>query len=387
MEKKGRKYFIALTGAKKNVGDFLITKRAIALLKHVSPEHDFLIYPHWKELEDLDLVNKSEGIIILGGPGFQMRMYPGVYKLTKNLDDIKVPVYTLGTGWKGIPGDRTTERLYHFSKTSKTLLDRINSTYAGISCRDYQTERVLKNNGYKNVTMTGCPVWYDLNSIGKEFKVPKEIKKIVYTPAQNELLSEQSIEVLRFLISKYRNAEIIASFHRGLGELDQYTTESDAENTKKIADAALKLGVKVIDVSGDSDKLKFYDEYDLHVGYRVHAHIYFLSKRLPSILLHEDGRGNGVSEALKSPGINAYKISSLSLLFNLFKQNYFIAKAYSRIGTGINDKIVDDLKEEISKIEMTNYECYKKTTNIIDEHFIIMKKFINSMIYNENNKL
>jgi|GEM_PF-4211101 len=42
-----------------------------------------------------------------------MNMYPGVYKLRKNIDDIKVPIYTLGVECYGTPGDKTTEKLYH----------------------------------------------------------------------------------------------------------------------------------------------------------------------------------------------------------------------------------------------------------------------------------
>jgi len=70
MDRKNKRYFIALTGAKKNVGDFLITYRAISLLEYIAPEYDYIIHPHWKELEDKEFINNSEGIIILGRPGF-----------------------------------------------------------------------------------------------------------------------------------------------------------------------------------------------------------------------------------------------------------------------------------------------------------------------------
>ncbi len=384
MKKGDKKYFIALTGAKKNAGDFLITDRAIALLKHITSEHDFIIYPHWNQFQDIEFVNNSEGIIILGGPGFQMNMFPGVYKLIENIEDIHVPIYTLGVGWYGKPGDETTEKLYHFSNSSKRLLDKINATYAGLSCRDYQTERVLKNNGYENVTMTGCPVWYDLDSIGKEFVYPKRIKKIVYTPAQRHIYSDQSIKVLEFLKNKYSDAEIIVSFHRGVGEVDEYTSEQDAKNTQKIADFAKQIGVQVADVSYSAHKLNFYDNCDIHIGYRVHAHIYFLSKRLPSILLHEDGRGNGVSEALKSPGINAYDSSKVySKIFKLFKHNYFMAKVYSKIGLKINKNIISDLSNTLDIVENTNYECFENISKSIDEHYRIMEEFIKRMIYGE----
>ncbi|UOR11317.1 polysaccharide pyruvyl transferase family protein [Halobacillus amylolyticus] len=375
------KYFIALTGAKKNVGDFLITDRAIALLRNIAPEYEFIIKPHWEKLDDIELVNNSEGVIILGGPGFQMNMYPDVYKLVKDLKNIKVPIHTLGVGWKGVPGDKTTEKLYQFTSSAKQMLDKMNDTFAGMSCRDHQTERTLRNNGYKNVTMTGCPVWYDLDSIGKEFVAPKEIKRIVYTPAQDEAFSDQSIEVLKFLKNRYSASDIIVSFHRGIGEVDQYTPENDARNTAKLEDAAKKMGLQVADVSFDATKLSFYDECDLHIGYRVHAHIYFLSKRLPSILLHEDGRGNGVSEALNSPGIDAYRPSEIySEIFGKFNKNARLLSLYNRLALKVNKNITADLNDLITELEDTNYNRFKGISKYIDQHYKVMEKFIKNVI-------
>ena len=94
-----RKYFVTLTGAKKNIGDFLITDRCEKLLAKIKPEYELIKFLHWESLDDkLEIINGSCGIIIFGGPGYQQSMYPDVYKLTKNLDDIKVPIIPLGLG-------------------------------------------------------------------------------------------------------------------------------------------------------------------------------------------------------------------------------------------------------------------------------------------------
>lgn len=373
-------YFCCLTGAKKNVGDFLITDRALSLLKTNLPGFEFLILPNWKILPDLELVNGSKGIIILGGPGFQMNMYPGVYKLVSDLELIKVPIFTLGVGWKGIPGDGVTEKLYLFNKSTHILLKKLNKSCAGMSCRDLPTKRVLNKNGYDNVTMTGCPAWYCRNSIGKRFQKPEEIRQLVYTPAQSHFYSNQSIEVLYYLKTKYSNAQIIVSFHRGLRQTDDYTSEYDAINTNKIAQAAEKIGAKILDVSYDISKLSFYDECDLHIGYRVHAHIYFLSKRLPSILLHEDGRGNGLTETLQSPGVNGYRISfRFAYMFGLFKKNRRILSLYRNIFMKLNPQITKELDELIHNIELSNYTVFDNISNYIDNHYQVMQKYILSM--------
>jgi hypothetical protein len=382
MINESRKYYIALTGAKKNVGDFLITERAIALLEKVAPEYKFIKYPHWEVFRDLEFINNSQGVIILGGPGYQMNMYPGVYKLDNEFQNIKVPIYTLGSGWKGKPGDKTTERLYKFTYSAKKLLNSMEKTYAGMSCRDYQTVRALNNNGYKNITMTGCPVWYDIPSLGKEMRIPEKLKRIVFTPAQDYIYSEQSIEIMNFLSKRFKDSHVIVSFHRGIGEIDEFTPESDAINTRKLADHANGLGFEVVDVSFNARKLKFYDDCDFHVGYRVHAHIYFLSKRLPSILIHEDGRGNGVTEALNSPGIDAYKVSKFySKVFGIFSTNEFLAKAYSKFALKSNNSIISELDNMLNDIKNDDYVTYKKTSELIDEHYKVMEDFIKKMIY------
>ncbi len=384
MSNQENKYFITLTGAKKNVGDYLITERSIALLAKIAPEYRFIKRNHWEVFEDINFINGSQGIIILGGPGYQMNMYPGVYKLMNNFSEIKVPIYTLGSGWKGKPGDKTTEKLYKFTPSAHLLLNYMEKTFAGMSCRDYQTVRVLKNNNYNNVTMTGCPVWYDLSSLGKKFNAPKKIKEIVFTPAQDYTFSEQSIEVMNYLSQKFKQSKIIVSFHRGIGKVDEFTPEADAINTKRLAEYALGLGFEVVDVAFNADNLNFYDKCDFHIGYRVHAHIYFLSKRLPSILIHEDGRGNGVTEALKSPGIDAYKVSKLfAKLFGVFNTSTFLAKVYAKVGLGLNSNLISELDSVFDNIQNSNYEVYEKTSQFIDDHYNVMEDFIKKMIYGE----
>lgn len=381
-----KKYYIALTGAIKNVGDFLITERAIALLKGIAPDFNYLVKPSWIHIEDLELTNKSEGIIILGGPGYQVNMYPVVYKLSNNINDIKVPIYILGGGWYGKPGDKTSEKLYRFTKSSKVLLSKIESTYAGLSCRDYQTLRVLESNGFNNITMTGCPVWYDMPSLGKRFEAPKKIKRLVFTPAQNNLFSKQNMEVMKYLKKHFIDTEIIVSFHRGIGKVDEYTTVDDAQNTELLAEYGYDLGFEIKDTAYDANKIRFYSECDFHVGYRVHAHIYFLSKRLPSILLHEDGRGNGVTETLDSPGINAYKVTkTYENYYKLFEKNNLSAniyrKVYGRYGLKTNEDIIGELSKLLANIEKENYRMYVKTIDIIDKQYYVMEDFIKNMVY------
>ena len=374
------KYIIALTGAKKNVGDFLITYRALELLKDQASEYKICVLPYWEKVEDINFINKSEGVVILGGPGYQEEMIPKVYNILDDLDRFTVPVYILGGGWYGKPGDKITEKLYKFNKETKKLLTQINNSHAGLSVRDFQTKRVLENNGFNNVVMTGCPVWYDLNFIGKQFEKPEKIKNIILTPAQHPRYNEQSKELIKYIREKYNDANILVSFHRGIGNIDRFTGENDAKNTKDLADYSIKLGCEVIDVSYDEKKLDVYLDYDLHIGYRVHAHIYFLSKRKPSILLHEDGRGNGVTESMKSPGINAYKITKSSELFKFAPKSRYSNKLRSKYGIKVNDNMINELNHLLNEIEKNEYNIFEQAVKQIDATYPEMKKFISNIV-------
>ena len=114
------------------------------------------------------------------------------------------------------------------------------------------------------------------------------------------------MDILPLLRQLFPHAERICSFHRGIDEPSSWTSQAERTHHRTIADAAKGAGYRVENVSGAPDKTDFYGECDFHVGYRVHAHIQFLSQRRPSLLLHEDGRGRGASEALELRGIDAF---------------------------------------------------------------------------------
>ncbi|MEG2347698.1 MAG: polysaccharide pyruvyl transferase family protein [Cetobacterium sp.] len=378
---RSKEYYVTLTGGKINIGDFLITYRCEKLLNHLRPDRDLIKINSWENLEEnLELINNSKGIIIYGGPGYQPQMYPKIYKIVDDLEKIKVPIIPLGLGWYGYPGDEITLENYKFSKkTFNFLKDHVEKKGINLSCRDYYTRKMLKNNGLKNVKMTGCPVWYDLESLGKEVESLKNIKKVVYTPAQDKTFKDQSIEVMKILRKKFPKAEIYCSFHRGLGIKNHYTKDWEVENTKKIASAAKNLNIIPIDTAFDLEKIKFYDECDLHVGYRVHGHIYFLSKRKPSILLHEDGRGKGVSEALNILGIDAFKRNILSKTIE--KSNDFLFRVMKKFNFIIlpDDKALKILDRYLDEEIENGFIRFKGVGKIIDENYEEMSNFIKKL--------
>jgi hypothetical protein len=341
------KPFIILSGAIKNIGDFLIFDRTKKLLeKYVTT--DLTEFPRGKSLdENYEEINNSRGIIICGGPGYTSEMYPGVYPLFSDLKRLRVPVIPLGVGWSGKP--KNAPENFRFSEPSRKLMDYIEKNAGLYSCRDQITEEILKREKYEKVVMTGCPVWYDIPSFGKEFSKKKEIKKIVFTTPADMSLFGQTLRMINMLRRQFPKSQVIVSFHRGIAP-DKYTgIRSAGIYTAESVYSKLR-GFKTVDVSYDLQKIDFYKDCDLHVGFRVHAHLYFLSKRLPSVLISEDGRGTGMSRTFGLPDFES------------------------------TDKMLPSkIAEYLTLCEKNNFENMSHTAQFIDNQFSVMLEFLNQI--------
>jgi len=291
---------VILTGAIKNVGDYLIGSRARKLLRKFVDEEIVELNRFNNLDEHLDVINSARAVFLCGGPAYAKNVYPGIYPLVSNLDDIKVPIIPFGLGWSGKPFGKPEK--FCFSQSGQQFLDKIHSNIDTSSCRDEITESILNRLGYTNVTMTGCPVWYDLDSIGLPLS-KNPIKKIVFTTPAKPSLIRQNHRLMKALKKQFPDAELICSFHRGI-KPDRYTSYKKGAFYTGMAVSAKSLGFRVVDVSYGVDQIDFYKECDLHVGYRVHAHLDFLSRRKPTVLINEDGRGQGMAKTLGLPVLN-----------------------------------------------------------------------------------
>ena len=56
-------------------------------------------------------------------------MYPSIFKLTNNLNDIKVPIISMAMGWRGFPGDDENVYKYSYDNKSMEFLKRSSNDY------------------------------------------------------------------------------------------------------------------------------------------------------------------------------------------------------------------------------------------------------------------
>lgn len=334
---------VLISGARKNVGDYLIVGRAKKLLQHFVDSEIVEVSRFENHQDKIELFNKSAAIVLGGGPAYTPNVFPDVYKFIADYDRITSPIVPMGLGWNGKNLDQ-----FKFSDISLSFLQKIHNKIHFSSCRDILTKDILDRHAIDNVLMTGCPVWYELDSIGKEYHFTG-IKKIVITTGASQKLVRQTLRLVQLIRKAFPKAEIILSFHRGI------LPGRDTPPRKGLAYSAIALlaqpyGVKIRNVSGHVDKIDFYKNCDLHIGYRVHAHLYFLSYRIPSLLINEDGRGLAMGKSLGLP------------IFDVGQKD-----------------LMASVEAQLSRYLDDEFSEFNNAFSFIDSNFLIMKEFLKSI--------
>lgn len=279
-------------GAKKNVGDYLIHDRARKLWAHVAPEVEVVSIPRWITQE---LPEDARALVLCGGPGFTPKLIEGVFPLAQHALGQGIPLAGLALGWQGLPAKNPGS--FMMSARSVATLRGIAERGAPISVRDDVTRDLAAQFGIETIR-TGCTAWYSVPHLGTDPVLANPAPKtIVFTTPAQSGNAQESIGIMKMLRERFPKATLIASFHRGI-DPDELTPKEESRPLRAQAKAAKKLGFEVRDTAYDLEKIGFYRDVDLHVGYRVHAHLDFVSRRSPSVLISEDGRGFGQTATL-----------------------------------------------------------------------------------------
>lgn len=375
--------YVLLTGSKNNAGDFLIKDRAKALFALLKPSIKLIDFDAWEILDEkkLEVVNNSKALILLGGPALQKQMYPKIYGLCDNLNDIKVPIITMGIGWYSKQGDWNNTHNYPLSDKTIQLLKKIDSSGFKSSVRDYHTLNALQTLGFKNFIMTACPAVYNTNFFDKSVETPRNIKKIGFSLGASFKTSQkmfnQMQEVLLALKNNFKNSTVETVFHHSPS--DKYLNSPGSN--KHFHQMQLKFlrwlddnDFSWTDISGSAENLKeYYQNVDLHIGYRVHAHIFMNSISKPSVLLNEDGRGKALKDVIGGVTIDA--IESVN-------ESKFVKMAHL-LGIHIDDtKNSNNLCEDL--INTINYNLtlgnkFQQSRFEINRHYKQMENFISNL--------
>jgi hypothetical protein len=301
----------------KNVGDKLIEVRTKEMIKKEKGDDDFFTIFREEPLgPHLNKINRSKAVLLPAFPVRDSPMYPKAYALTEDLSEIKVPLVPVGANWNVYPGDRKSRDAIHYSEATTTFIQHVAKQVEKFSCREHYTAEVMRKHGVANAYFTGDPAWFYLPSLGKSLHRPKEIKKVVFSGPLSPYYLDQAKSIITMLFELFPRAERYCAMHladSGAAEGGAVKSENSAAMTPEVAQKNHEIrrwagehGFTVLEMAGDIEKLNFYEECDLHVGYECHAHLFFFSRRIPSVLIAEDARGIGFNHTLGYGGFTGF---------------------------------------------------------------------------------
>lgn len=377
--------YVILTGSKNNAGDFLIKHRAKALFASLRPDREIIDLDAWKafDSETLERVNSARALILMGGPALQAHMHPGIYPLVHDLDQITVPVTTMGIGWKSVRGEWRDTHHYPLQPGSLRLLEKVADSGLACSVRDFHSLNVLNQHGIHTGLMTGCPAYYDLKHIGEV--VPGEVGKgkvafslgvsFIESRAMEAAMKSQVLA----LRDTFRDQVFEVVFHHGLNPdvfLNTHgATKLHNDRHNEFARWLDQQGIAYVDISGSAENLmNYYSQVDLHIGYRVHAHIFMNSISRMSVMIAEDGRGKATEKVIGGMVLDAFDCFKTSLPSKVLNR---LLPGYSRFVP--NDGVVSDVNALVDYEILSQRHRGTLSRQAIDQNFSVMKRFLEQL--------
>lgn len=267
----------------KNVGDQLITESAIKLIRFRVPGYSPKIVFRDTPLEPY--VHKKLRTILAPGFSVTNNTYPNKFRLCENLESVVDKIFAVGCSFQHWQPIQATYENYSYDDKTVYLLKSLAANDGLLHCRDELITDMLNRSGIAS-TYCGDLALYDDDLIGTQFNAPKKINSIAVTIQHKRKFLGQSKKLFNLLRRDFPEADLYIVHH-----------SVPSESSKEVAEYAKTLGFKEMDLSGNVENLNFYNDIDVHIGYRLHGHIAFLRRRKPSLLIVEDARSFGISQS------------------------------------------------------------------------------------------
>jgi hypothetical protein len=264
----------------RNVGDNLIASSAIKMIKSRRPDFNPVIAFREKPLDGFSR-KKVRNVI---APGFSVsnNVYPDLFALYTDMTRLN-SFFPIGCSFQHVVPARASFFDEAYNPKTLDFLKFVTDVSGPLPCRDQLIVERLESFGLPAV-YSGDLAFFNEDKINTAFVPPPEIKSLVFTIQHHVKYLEQSLALLKLLRKEFPDAKRYVAFHSVPGVVPQ-----------AVAARAAELGFGVMHQYGDVANLEKYDDIDLHVGYRLHGHIYFLRQRKPSVLMVEDARAFGVA--------------------------------------------------------------------------------------------
>jgi hypothetical protein len=292
---------------KSNIGDGFILRRILQMLHPHECQH---IFTSRKNLsaDDIRKINDTKGLILAGTNQLtdNFSIVPGL--TLKQLSMIKVPIIPFAIG---INGHRKENM--GISDFTKTVLNEIHNRIQYSSWRCSMTIDYLVKNVPSiepKLLMTGCPVIYDKDLLsGLPFS--NKTGKIVVTVTDRDDFWEREVKTMDFVSHRFKDSEKILSLHQVFEGPTMWNFVRSFIGRRKIYRHKKKVialrayakerGFHIFVPKNVEECWNFYRSCDMHMGSRLHAHLFFLSQAKKSFLTYVDERMTGFSHDLGFP--------------------------------------------------------------------------------------
>jgi len=260
----------------KNIGDRLITNKLKAVVSSFG-DYDFSIIwraAPWDSVKEEIL---SCDHIFFACLAIRRNMHLNEYPYFEKIIDSGVPFSIISAGTNlGVNYLNTV--FDDTSKASVLLLKRANESAVVSTTRGYLSQEFCRNQKLDHFNFSGDIAFFDNSFHNKKFVKNLPIKKIVVSdPHRSQIYENVFDRLVSGLKSDFPDSELVVAMHGVNPEIEFYCNEN---------------GIDFIDIYKFPDSgLNIYDSADLHVGFRVHAHVSALTRRKYSYLLEQDGRG------------------------------------------------------------------------------------------------
>lgn len=157
--------------------------------------------------------------------------------------------------------------------------------------------------------MTGCPVLYDHPLLSGQL-FGKEANNVAVTVTERGDFWARETAVIDFVAREFKRTQRYLVLHQNYSPPGRFEHLANRwlpksmlhlDNYQLLRRYAIRRGFKVICPPDAAACAAFYNQIDLHIGSRLHAHLYCLSRAKRSWLIPVDGRATGVAEYLGFP--------------------------------------------------------------------------------------
>jgi hypothetical protein len=264
------------TGSR-NIGDQLITDAVCNLIKTIEPETSVHVVWRADSWERVHHLIEASDHVIFACLAMRKNMHTDEYPYLNDVINSGVPYSAISAG-TSLPIHWPYNLFNSFSKATTSLLREFAEKADFFTTRGALSQQVCEILGLDRVVMTGDIAFFDDNLAGLQFKANKSIENIVISdPHYAADFLDTFTTLLKGTKELFPGATITIALHGENPIIESYLLENDIKHEKIYL--------------SKTDGLRIYKFADLHLGFRVHAHVSALKYRNYSYLIEQDGRG------------------------------------------------------------------------------------------------